>query len=528
MTLTPLRAVVFALMVLITACNPQGSVGPDTQLELDTLVINGLVYDGTDGPGRRTAIGIKDDRISFVGDHNAVTIDALRVIDAKGLLVVPGFIDPHTHSLAELLGPETKTNFNYLTQAVTTVIVGNDGDGGYEVKSLADSLEVGGTGTNVAFLVGHGTVREAVMGRDNRAPSAVELEQMRALVGRAMKEGALGLSSGLYYAPGHFSAIDEVVELAKMAAQYGGLYESHIRDESSYSIGFLAALNEAIDIGRRADLPVHIAHIKALGVDVWGESDRAIEVVEAAREQGLRVTADQYPWSASGTHLRNTLIPRWALAGTFEEYQQRLQDPQLLPEIQAAMADNLRRRGGADSLLLVTCPRQEYLSKTLAEVASMEGVSPIEAALSVLRLGRSRVVSFNMDKTDIVNFMSRPWVMTSSDGTDGHPRKYASFPKKYRAYVVDQEVLSLQSFVHRSSGLTADTFGLVNRGYLKPGYFADIAILNPETYGPQADYMHWNTLSSGVEYLYVNGVLSIEKGTDSEALAGRPLLQNRH
>jgi len=521
-----LAALLYPLLLCLAACNQSGNTDLETPLQLDTLIINGLIYDGSDTPPHTSSIGIKDDRISFVGDHNALKIVAQRTIDADGHIVVPGFIDPHTHSLAELQGPGTKANINYQTQGVTTVLVGNDGGGSYQIDSLATSLEDAGIGTNVAFLVGHGAVREAAMGRENRAPTLEELEQMKQLVDQAMREGALGLSAGLYYTPGNFAATDEVVELARVAASYNGLYESHIRDESSYNIGFLAALDEALEIGRLAGLPVHIAHIKALGVDVWGESEAAIESIQAARTEGLQVTADQYPWRASGTHMRNALVPRWALADSFEKYQQRLNDPELLPEIKLAVKDNIRRRGGPDSLLIVTCAEQEYIGKTLAYVAASLGVPPVDAALEVLRLGKTRVVSFNMNMDDISNFMSQPWVMTSSDGNDGHPRKYASFPKKFREFVVERKEMTVQAFIHRSSGLVAETFGIANRGYLKPGNYADIAILDPATFGPQADYFHWNKLSTGVEYLFVNGVPAIAAGAQTDSLAGRALRKN--
>ncbi len=527
MRIHQLTAVLLPVLLCLAACQSPSEESPDTESQLDTLIINGLVYDGSGEIPRKTSIGIKDGRISFVGDHNSVSINALRTIDASGQIVTPGFIDPHTHSLAELQGEQTRANLNYLTQGVTTVFVGNDGGGSHEIASLADALESGGIGTNVAFLVGHGTVRKTVMGRENRAPNPAELDEMRSLVDQAMDEGALGLSSGLYYTPGNFAATEELVELAQVAAKYGGLYESHIRDESSYNIGFLAALDEAIQIGRTAGLPVHIAHIKALGVDVWGESAVAIQKIQAARSEGVAVTADQYPWRASGTHMRNALMPRWALADSFEQYQQRLRDSSLLPKITLAVENNIRRRGGAASLLMVDCPNEEFEGKYLAEIASTLGVNPVNAALQILRLGKTRVVSFNMQPSDMANFMTQDWVMTSSDGNDGHPRKYASFPKKYREYVVNQNLLTPQSFVHKSSGLVADTFGLAHRGYLRPGYFADIAILNPQTYGPNADYFHWNKLSTGVEYLFVNGVLSLAPGNEPKALAGRALRKNQ-
>lgn len=511
------------LLLGLASCTEPGSEKPPRPVQLDALIINGLVYDGSDSPGQIMAIGIKDGRISFVGDHRSADLEADQTIDAAGKIVVPGFIDPHTHSLSELQSSEFNANLNYLTQGVTTVFVGNDGGGTHRIAALSGELESRGIGTNVAFLVGHGAVREAIIGREAREPVPAELTKMRELVLQAMKEGAVGLSSGLYYAPGSFATTNEVIALARAAAQYDGVYDSHIRDESTYNIGLSAAIEEAIEVGRQAGLPVHIAHIKALGVDVWGQSGKVISLIEEARSEGLQITADQYPWRASGTHLGNAVVPRWVMAGSAEKYQARLRDSKLLPEIEEAVNENIRRRGGAESLLIVDCPAHEYEGKTLAEVAQSEGLDPVDAALDILRLGSTRVVSFNMNMEDIGNFMAQDWVVTSSDGNDGHPRKYASFPRKYSKFVIEKRLLSTHSFVHRSSGLTADIFGLEYRGYLKPGYFADIAIINPENYGPQADYFHWNTLSSGVEYLYVNGVLAIERGVSTLALTGQAL-----
>jgi N-acyl-D-aspartate/D-glutamate deacylase len=388
---------------------------------------------------------------------------------------------------------------------------------------LARTLTSIGIGTNVGFLVGHGEVRDQVMGKADRAPSQKEQNAMMQLVESAMKEGALGLSSGLYYRPGSFAATGELTELATVVAQYGGLYESHIRDESSYNIGLLAAIQEALDIGRQAGLPVHISHIKALGVDVWGESTSVIAMIEAARKAGGTVTADQYPWRASGTHLDNALVSRWAMAGSDEEFHARLEDPELRPRIVAEMRNNLRIRGGPEALLIATCPQPSMVGKTLAEVANESSQDPIDVALKLLVAGDTRVISFNMNPQDIEAFMVQPWVMTSSDGNDGHPRKYASYPKKYHDYVVKQSIMPVHTFFHRSTGLVADTFGLKNRGYLRPGYFADISIIDPETFSPQADFDRWNRLSTGIDFLFVNGVLAIDKGYGTSALSGRAL-----
>ena len=515
------------LAVLFLTLVGSGCTDDGATTALDTLIINGLVYDGSAAEPTRRPVGILGDRILMLEGDALATVQAEQVIDASGLIVTPGFIDPHTHSLADLLSSDRNGNLNYLTQGVTTVFVGNDGGGSPHIGQLRERLQGNGIGSNVAFFVGHGEVRREVMGLFNRAPSADELREMQDLVRGAMRDGALGFSTGLYYTPGNYAATQEVVELARVAAEFGGVYDTHLRDESSYSVGFLAALEEAIRIGREADIHVHLAHIKALGVDVWGESAAAIKRIEAAQASGISVTADQYPWLASGTHMRNAVMPRWALADSEESYQARLRSPELIEQLRGAIAENIRRRGGAEALLIATCPDQQFVGKTLQDVAVQLELPPAEAALHVLRLGRSRVISFNMSMADVEQFMRQPWVMTSSDGNQRHPRMYASFPRKYQEFVQERGVITLLDFVHRSSGFTADTFGLSERGYLRDGYFADIAIIDPDNFRARADYLQWDRLSTGVAHLWVNGQQSIADGVPLNTLTGRTLSPQR-
>ncbi len=471
----------------------------------ETMILGGLVYDGSLREPSIRAVGLRRDRIAFLGDPETISWQADTLVDASGHFVLPGFIDPHTHSLVDLRAEDRRLNLNYLTQGVTTVFVGNDGSGSPHIRKLARQLTAQGIGTNVALFVGHGAVRTEVMGLQDRAPTAEELKQMKALVEQSMRQGALGLSTGLYYSPGNYATTDEVIALSRVAASLDGVYETHLRDESSYQMGFLAALREAIEIGRSADIPVHIGHIKALGVDVWGDSQAAVELIEQARSSGLRVTADQYPWSASGTHLRNAVMPRWALADSYQRYQERLRDTRLREELLVAVKDNIRRRGGAEALLIATCPDERFQGKTLAEAATVLELDVTQAAIEILKLGNSRVISFNMSDKDIEHFMRQSWVMTSSDGNERHPRKYASFPKKYETYVKKRGLMDMATFVHRSSALTAETFGLARRGLLRVGYHADVVIIDPDTFAPQADYLNWNRLSTGVRDVFVNG-----------------------
>ncbi|UXX79869.1 amidohydrolase family protein [Reichenbachiella carrageenanivorans] len=493
-------------------------------INVEVWIKGGTIVDGT---GRAAYVGdlaIIGDRIVHVDQNLGSHISAKTIVDARGLIVSPGFIDPHTHSIGDLKSLSRRQNLNYLTQGVTTVMNGNDGEGPYNVDRISEVLLANGIGTNTAFLVGHGTVREAVLGSKDERPDSAQLAQMKLLVDQGMKEGAFGLSAGLYYAPGSFSKTDEVSALAAVVKPYGGLYESHIRDESTYNIGLVAAIDEAITVGKEAGVPVHIAHIKALGVDVWGKSQEVIDLIENAQRSGVLVTADQYPWRASGTHLGNALLNRWVMADGKEAYQNRLIDERLLPKIRAELNENLRRRGGAEALLITAdCWEEKFIAKNIKQIAEELQMSPEETVLYILRNGGARVASFNMNETDIKNFMQQPWVMTCSDGTKGHPRKYASFPEKYERFVLEDPILSLEEFVHRSSGLVAQTFGIPERGVLKEGFKADVLVWDAKNYKALADFVDPEKMSSGIIYAFVNGQLTIEQGMYTGALSGQVL-----
>jgi len=335
-----------------------------------------------------------------------------------------------------------------------------------------------------------------------------------------MCQGALGLSTGLFYAPQSFSKTDEVVALSKEAARYGGFYDSHIRDESSYTVGLKAAIDEAIEIGRDAHIPIHISHIKALGVDVQGQAPDIIAKIDAARAEGINVTASQYPWSASGTSLVASLVPLWAQDGGRDALLKRFDDSALSAKLHADIAEDLRKRGGADKLLIVEGP---YRNRTLAEIAKSMGKDPIDAAIAAIRIGDSGVVSFNQSEADIAAFMKQPWVMTDSDASAGHPRVYGSFARKYAKYAVAEHVITVRQFIERSSSLTADWFHLTGRGHLKPGAFADVVIFDPKTYSARATYEQPTLLAQGVRTVLVNGQLAVDGGRLTGAAAGRAL-----
>jgi len=492
---------------------------------VDVLIRGGSVIDGSGSPARVADVGIRGDRITFVGNATTSRVTATKTIEAKGLIVAPGFIDPHTHTAGDLSSstPERKANLAYLMQGVTTVITNNDGGSPIDIGKQLDGWTKGGIGTNAAVYVGQGSVRQAVLGMSDKAPTLAQLDSMRALVNRAMDAGAIGMSTGLYYAPGSYSSTEEVIELAKVAAAKGGRYDSHIRDESSYTVGLIGAVNEVIRIGREAHMPVHISHIKALGADVWGQSDSVITLMKKARSQGVDITASQYPYTASGSSVGASLLPRWAEAGGGDSLRARIADPTTRARLVKDMEDNLRRRGGAQTLLMTSTRDSTILGKRLDAIARERKTTPIEAAIQIILNGGSSVASFNMNEKDIEKFMVQDFITTDSDGSDGHPRKYGTFPKLIREYVLTKHVLTMPQAIKRSSSTNAKLLGFTDRGSLLPGFVADVIVFDPETISDKSTYEQPTLLAVGMKYVLVNGVLTIDDGRYTGATAGKPL-----
>lgn len=524
MSLLPRAAAVLAAVLALTLA-PVCLPAQDT---LDVLITGGRIYDGTGGAPRMGAVGIRGDRIAFVGDlpRNAV---ARRRIDARGQVITPGFIDPHTHAYEGLprLDLDRRRNLSSLLQGITTVVLGADGRGPLDVKRVLDSSQTLGLGTNTYALTGFGTVRSRVMGNSSAPATAEQITAMRTLIAKAMQEGAYGVGSGLFYVPQTYASTDEVVAVVSAAKPFGGVYDTHQRDESSYSIGLFASTREAIRIGCESGLTTNIGHIKTLGVDMWGKADSVLAIMQEARNRGCTVVADQYPWTASGTGLSAALLPRWAQAGGRDSLRLRAADPAQRARILSDMRENLRRRGGDSTLLLIDgddAKAAPYIGKTLKQVADAAGQPAVETALDLVLRGIDMgVASFNMTEADIEVFMRDPHVMTSSDGSDGHPRLFATYPRKIRRYVLDRHVISLERMVHSASGQVAATYGLADRGVLRAGAFADVLVFDPQQLKEEATYTEPRKLASGMRWVFVNGTAAVADGTATNALAGRVL-----
>jgi N-acyl-D-amino-acid deacylase len=495
---------------------------------VDILIYRGTVYDGAGTPGRIVDVGIRGDRITFIGDATQSRINSRRVIDATGLIVAPGFIDPHNHALAGLPNSNevTRRNAPALMQGITTMTIGPDGRGPFDVARVMAESERLGIGTNVFTLVGFGDVRGNVLGQSSAKATPAQVDSMRKLIDKAMREGAYGVGSGLFYAPQSYSTTEEAIAVISAAKPYGGVYDTHQRDESSYSIGLLNSVREAIRIGRESGLTTNLGHVKALGVDVWGYADSVIRLMRESRAQGHMVVADQYPWSASGTGLSAALMPRWAQAGGGDSLRARIADPATRERILTEMRDNLRRRGGDSTLLLIngSAAAQPYIGKTLKQAAAQKGKPAVEAALEMIRDGLDMgVASFNMTERDIETFMKDPFVMTSSDGSGGHPRLYGTYPRKIRRYVLDKPVITMQRMIQASSQQVADVYGIRERGAIRAGYFADVIVFDPRTVREQATYEEPERLSTGMRFVLVNGQIAVSDGNPTGVMAGKGL-----
>jgi N-acyl-D-amino-acid deacylase len=520
--LTFVASAALAGRILLIPSAPVATAMQDAPYDL--LIRNGRVLDGSGNPWRTADVAIRGGRIAAMG--NLGDAAATRVIDATGLTVTPGFIDVHSHAAQGLSGTLNEAR-PLLAQGLTTVVLNPDGGGPVDIKAQRARFEQHGTGVNVAMYVPHGSIRREVLGMADRSPTAAELDRMIALARAGMAAGAIGLSSGPYYAPGSYAKTDELIALARVAAEGGGVYESHIRDEGDYSIGVVAAVQEVIRVAEEAKLPGIVAHMKALGPASWGLSMAMVTRIDQARDRGVQVYADQYPYDASGTSIVGALVPRWAEVGGMDALKRRI-DGADRDRLVVDMGENLARRGGAGKLLVSRYqPDPSIEGRTLADVAKAMGRPPIEAALDLLMKGDAGLVSFNMSEADIDEIMRQPFTMTCTDGDlvpagqgKPHPRGNGAFARKLRVYVRERGVIDLPFAIRSMTSLPATVFGMKDRGVLRPGAHADLLVFDPGKVRDLATYQDPHQLSAGFDYVIVNGTLARDNGRFTGALAG--------
>ena len=501
--------------------------------EYDIIILNGEVIDGSGSPSVFKDVGIIGNKIHKIG--NLKSSEAKRHIDAEGLVVSPGFIDVHAHLDPILRLSNTES---HVRQGVTTSLGGPDGTSPWPIGKFLDTLNQIGVGMNVAYLVGHNTVRRNVMGLENRAPSKEELNEMKSQISAGMEEGAYGISTGLKYLPGSFSKVEEVIELSKKASEKGGVYTSHLRDEG---LGVIASVNEAIQISKDANIPVVLTHHKVIGKPMWGKSAQTLSLVDSARTIGLKISLDQYPYDASYTGI-SVLIPSWARAGGQKEFIKRTKDASLRDSIKRGIEFNILNDRGGNDLDRVQFAKVSWNKslegKTLKYWANSLGLEPsvengAELVIKAQLNGGASAIFHAMDEKDVENIMQHPLTMIASDGRlvvpgDGHPhpRWYGTFPRVLGHFVREKKTLSLEEAVYKMSLLPAQTIGIKNRGLIKKGMYADITIFDKNTIIDKATFESPHQYSEGIYYVLVNGAVAIDNGEFKNIKAGVVLKKN--
>jgi len=499
--------------------------------DYDLIIRGGKVVDGSGNPWYYADIAIKNDRIAEIGQLS--NHEAKRVINAHGLVVAPGFIDPHTHALRGIF--EVPNAESALLQGVTTLTEGNDGSSPYPIDRHYADIDNLRISPNWAVFVGQGTIRQRVIGFGLRKATPDEMERMKQMVRDAMEQGALGISTGLFYVPGSFTSTEEVIELSKVAAEYNGIYISHIREEAAQLID---SVQETIRIGEEADIPVQITHHKVIGVENWGASIESLRLVDEARERGVDVTIDQYPYTASQTSI-NALIPQWAQAGGREEMLSRINSAETYSTIKnEVVAKILYDRGGGD-------PKNVFISrnswdpdmagKNLAELAIDAGLEPTpenaaDVVFDIIRGGGATAVYHAIGPEDVDRIMLHPATAIGSDGPVGvfgegapHPRQYGTFARVLGLYVRERKILSLEEAIRKMSSQSARRLGIHDRGLITKGYFADIAIFDPNEIIDKATFENPHQYAIGTKFVLVNGTVVVENGQHTGARPGRIL-----
>ncbi len=491
----------------------------------DLVLRGGTVHDGSGGEPLAGDVVVRGERILTVGRHEPQPGDT--VIDCSGRIVAPGFIDLHTHSDSALGDPQARRCLNYLLQGCTTMVTGNCGGGAANTGAYLEGIDRKGAGCNIIHLAPHGAVRRAAMGTARRKPTRAELAKMEALVDQAMRDGAWGMSTGLIYPPSCHAEADEITALAKVVAARGGIYATHVRGENEV---LLDSIREAIQIGRHSGAPVQVSHFKVMGVSNWGLVRQAAQLIEAARSQGLKITADQYPYTASSTSLTATTLPDGKIPGGTAKLASRMAaDPELAAKVRELVGARLRQ--SERIVIAQSKAHPEYIGKSIRQIAEEAHCDPVDTVLKLVAAGGASVVNHAMSEDDVRWVMQLPWVATGSDGSARsvkpreapHPRNFGTFARKIGRYAIEDKVVPLALAIRSASGLPADILGLADRGYLRPGCAADIVVFDPATFRDTATFESPQQYATGVHWVFVGGNAAIEDGQPSEQLFGRAL-----
>ena len=537
---------------------------PRQAASYDLLIRNARVLDGSGNPWFIADVAVKDGRIAAIGALGTAT--ALRTIDATGRFLAPGFIDIHSHSDRGLGDMNLRYNINMVAQGITLSVVNQDGRSPWPIRDQKARYEKQGVGSNVALMVGHGAVRNRVMGpRADQVATDQDIAAMQALVEEGMRDGAYGLSTGLEYVPGRFSEPREVVEITRPVKKSGGFYISHERSEGrdpmwhvasdpTPHVDLLDAVKETINIGRETGVPVICSHLKAKGADFWGASHAATRLIREAREQGVEVYADQYPYDTSGSDGSTVLMPMWALAppgtdvgGQLGEgrgrgsrgnvkanLQSRLEDPAEAAKIRRDIEHEITRRGGASRVVVYDFPEKKYVEKSIEWIAKDRGISPVDAAIWIQlngsdRAGGARMRGYSLSEIDIEHIMQQDFTATCTDGDtvefgDGvpHARFYGTMPRKIGRYAMERGIISLPFAIRSMTSLPAQIMRLPDRGWIRTGHWADLVIFE-ESISDKATFTEPHQYPVGIPFVFVNGVAVVDNGNFTKALPGKVL-----
>ncbi len=520
------------MRIAIAALLSLAVVGAAPQPPFDLLLRNGRIVDGTGTPWYRGDVAVQGDAIALIAP--AIDAPATRAIDVGGRVIAPGFIDVHTHARRGIF--EVPTAPNYVRQGVTTIFEGPDGSSPLPIAEFLQKLDALQKSVNIGTFVGQGSIRSAVIGNVNRQATPAEVEKMKALVEQGMREGAFGLSTGLFYVPGTFTPTEEVVALARVAARFGGIHKSHQRDDAAK---VLDSVRETIEIGEKGGLPTQVTHHKVVGRGNWGRASDTLRLIDEARMRGVDVTSDQYPYTASSTSIQAALLPAWALEGGREAISARLTDPATRAKMKAGAVAMIRdERGGGDpkNVQLASCGFDAALAgRTLADVTRQRGMEPTienaaEATLWIVERGGCQGIFHAMSDEDVQRILRHPATMIASDGevpifgrASPHPRSYGTFARVLAVYVREKKTVALEEAVRKMTSFPSARVGLADRGILRPGMKADITVFDPSTVRDTATFERPHQYADGFTQVVVNGQVVFESGDMTGARPGRVL-----